>query len=167
MRHSKYQFDLGYKKKQRETLMTNLASALFEHGRIKTTLAKARALRLFAENLITMTARARRSTDVTEELHHRCVVVSRIHNEATAKELFDVKAVEFVNRQGGYTCIYKLIPRIGDAAQMAIIELLYVNDRGYSKKSHRGKRRTPQRSEQKVVCVDSAADEHDEEAVEC
>jgi large subunit ribosomal protein L17 len=167
MRHGKYQFDLGCKKKHRETLMTNLASALFEHGRIKTTLAKARALRPFAEKLITMTARVRRSTDVTEELHHRCVVVSRIHNEATSKELFDVKAVEFVNRQGGYTRIYKLIPRIGDAAQMAIIELLYVNDRGYSKKSHRRKRRTPQRSEQKVVSVDSAAHEHGEEAVEC
>ncbi|MDR2436229.1 MAG: 50S ribosomal protein L17 [Puniceicoccales bacterium] len=164
MRHGKHRFSLGCKKEHREALMANLASALFEHGKIKTTLAKAKALRPFAEKLITMAVRAHRSADIAEKLHHRRVVISRIRNEAAAKELFDVKAVEFVNRQGGYTRIYKLVPRIGDAAKMAIIELIYADDRGYSKKSRRGKRKASQRNRPKVVSADSAAGEHGEEA---
>ncbi|MDR0679597.1 MAG: 50S ribosomal protein L17 [Puniceicoccales bacterium] len=140
MRHGKHRFSLGCKKEHREALMANLASALFEHGKINTTLAKAKALRPFAEKLITMSVKAHKSMDAAEKLHYRRLVISRIRSESAAKELFDVKAAEFVSRHGGYTRIYKLVPRIGDAAKMAVIELIYADDKGYSK-SRRGKKK--------------------------
>jgi large subunit ribosomal protein L17 len=119
--------------------MANLASSLFEHGKINTTLAKAKALRPFAEKLITMAVKAHRAVDAAVKLHYRRLVIARLRSEGAARELFDVKAVEFVNRQGGYTRIYKLIPRIGDGAKMAIIELIYADDKGYAKSRRRRK----------------------------
>jgi large subunit ribosomal protein L17 len=141
MRHGKHRFSLGCKKEHREALMANLASALFEHGKINTTLAKAKALRPFAEKMITQAVKAHVATDPAVKLHHRRLVIARIRNESAARELFDVKASEFVKRHGGYTRIYKLVPRIGDAAKMAIIELVYADDRGYAK-SRRGKKKS-------------------------
>lgn len=133
MRHGKHRFSLGCKKEHREALMANLASALFEHGKINTTLAKAKALRPFAEKIITLAVKSHKASDPVVKLHYRRLVISRIRNESAAKELFDVKAPEFINRNGGYTRIYKLVSRIGDAAKMAIIELIYADDKGYSK----------------------------------
>jgi large subunit ribosomal protein L17 len=140
MRHGKHRFSLGCKKEHREALMANLASALFEHGKINTTLAKAKALRPFAEKLITFAVKSHVDTDPAVKLHYRRLVISRIRNESAAKELFDVKAVEFIKRHGGYTRIYKLVPRIGDAAKMAIIELIYADDKGYSKPRRSGRK---------------------------
>jgi large subunit ribosomal protein L17 len=161
MRHGKHRFSLGCKKEHREALMANLASALFKHGKIETTLAKAKALRPFAEKLITMAVKAHKSADVSEKLHHRRMVISRIRNEAAAGELFDVQAIAFVDRHGGYTRIYKLVPRVGDAAKMAIIELIRADDRGYAKKSRRGKRKAPPQDKSRA---DSAVDERGEAA---
>lgn len=144
MRHGKHRFSLGCTKEHREALMANLASALFEHGRINTTLAKAKALRPFAEKIITLAVKAHKSSDAIVKLNYRRLAISRVRNEAAVKELFDVKAVEFINRNGGYTRIYKLCPRIGDGAKMAIIELIYADDKGYSKsrKGRKGKKQT-------------------------
>ncbi len=152
MRHGKHRYSLGCKKEHREALMANLASALFKHGRINTTLTKAKALRPFAEKIITLSVKAYKSTDAAVKLHYRRLAISRIRNEEAVKELFDVKSSEFIKRNGGYTRIYKLVPRIGDAAKMAIIELVYADDKGYSK-SRKGRRSKKQIKETKPQVV--------------
>ncbi|MDR1255899.1 MAG: 50S ribosomal protein L17 [Puniceicoccales bacterium] len=165
MRHGKHRFSLGCKKEHREALMANLASALFEHGKINTTLAKAKALRPFAEKLITMSVKAHRASDAAEKLHYRRLVISRIRSETATKELFDVKAVEFINRHGGYTRTYKLVPRIGDAAKMAIIELVYADDKGYSRSRKGRKKAAKQNKLAKVESKEIAANKSGEAAV--
>ncbi|MDA0346131.1 MAG: 50S ribosomal protein L17 [Verrucomicrobia bacterium] len=126
MRHLKHRHELGVKKAHRPALMANLAMAIIKEGRIKTTLAKARALRPFIEKLITL---AKRGT-----LADRRLANSRIRNKEAVQILFNEKVEEFKDRQGGYTRIYKIGNRIGDAAEMALIELIPAGDEGYGKK---------------------------------
>jgi large subunit ribosomal protein L17 len=106
---------------------------------MNTTLAKAKALRPFAEKLVTLAVKSHTAVDAAGRLHYRRLVIARLRSEEAAKELFDVKAPEFVNRHGGYTHIDKLVPRIGDGAKMAIIELIYADDNGYAKSRRRRK----------------------------
>jgi large subunit ribosomal protein L17 len=117
--------------------MANLASALFRHGKIETTLAKAKALRPFAEKLITMAKKAYATDDSIQKLHYRRLVISRIRDGDATAILFDSRAGEFARRNGGYSRIYKLVQRVGDAAKMAIIELISGDDVGYSKSRKR------------------------------
>jgi len=133
MRHLKHRHQLGRKKEHREALMANLSTALFKHGRIETTLPKAKALRPFAEKIITLAVRAARTEDGAKKLHLRRLAVSRVRDKAAVRQLFDERAGEFTGRNGGYTRIYKLMPRAGDAAPMAIIELIDAGDEGYKK----------------------------------
>lgn len=138
MRHCKHKYTLGRKKEHREALLANLASALFVHGRIETTLIKAKALRPFAEKIITMAKKASANSDAAIKLHYRRLAISRIKNVDAVFALFDSKVSEFMNRNGGYTRIYKLVKRPSDASDMAIIELISADDVGYSKsKKHR------------------------------
>ena len=130
MRHGKHRYLLGRTKEHREALMANLAVALFRYGKIRTTLAKAKALRPFAEKLITMAKKAHLSEDRIKKLHYLRLVISRIRDADVAAVLFNERAAEFVNRNGGYTRIYKIVQRIGDAAKMAIIELIPGDDVG-------------------------------------
>lgn len=111
-------------------LMANLGCALIVEGRIETTLAKAKALRPFVEKLIT---RGKRGT-----LTDRRIVFSRLRNKKAVQILFNEKASEFKDRPGGYTRIYKLGRRVGDAAEMALIELIPASDEGYPKKRRSG-----------------------------
>ncbi|HRO43126.1 MAG TPA: 50S ribosomal protein L17, partial [Flavipsychrobacter sp.] len=104
----------------RRALMSNMACNLIEHKRIVTTLAKAKALRVYAEPLIT------RSKD--DSMHNRRVVFSYLQNKEAIKELFGVIGDKVANRPGGYTRIIKLQPRMGDAAEMAMIELVDFNE---------------------------------------
>lgn len=127
MRHKKHRHSLGVTKEHREAMMANLSSALITHGRIKTTLKKAKALRPFVERVITL---AKKGT-----LHDRRIAISRVRDTAAVAELFDEKAAQFANRNGGYTRIYKIGTRIGDAAEMALIELIAAEDEGYPKRS--------------------------------
>jgi large subunit ribosomal protein L17 len=122
--------------------MSHLAAALFRHGRIETTLAKAKALRPFAEKIITLAKKAQTAEVPAERIHFRRLAVSRVKDEAAVKQLFVERAGEFMKRPGGYTRIYKLVPRRGDAAKMALIELIAAADKGY-KKSRRASRRKP------------------------
>ena len=116
MRHRKDVKKLGRNNKARKALLRNLATSLFKEKRIKTTLAKAKELRRFAEPLITFAKRG----DLSARRH-----VSRfITEKEIVKELFDDIAPKFTKRDGGYTRIIKIGPRSGDAAQMAFIELL-------------------------------------------
>jgi large subunit ribosomal protein L17 len=97
-------------------MLSNLATSLFEHGRITTTEAKAKRLRPYAEHLITFAKRG--------DLHARRQVLKRLNDKAVVHVLFDEIGPRYVNRPGGYTRIVKLGPRKGDNAPMAIIELV-------------------------------------------
>jgi len=117
--------------------MGNLAAALFTHGKIQTTLAKARALRPFAEKIITLAKKAAQTENAARKLHYRRLAIARVRDHAAVRQLFDERANEFLNRDGGYTRIYKLLRRDSDAAEMAIIELIDASDEGYRKTRRR------------------------------
>lgn len=119
MRHGDKVNNLGRTTAHRKALLNNLASQLIQHKRITTTLAKAKALRVFVEPLIT-----RSKNDTT---HNRRLVFSHLQNKESIKELFSVVSEKVANRPGGYTRIIKLAPRLGDAAEMAMIELVDFN----------------------------------------
>ncbi len=114
--------------------MGNLAVALITHGRIETTLPKARALRPFIEKVITLAKKAEKANDAARKLHYRRLAIARVRDKAAVAKLFDERVTEFTERNGGYTRIYKLGQRIGDAAEMGLIELIDGNDEGYDKK---------------------------------
>jgi len=141
MRHRKHKHLLGVKSAHRLSLLANLCSALIENGRIRTTLAKAKALRPFAEKIITLAKKSHLAEDKTKKLHFRRLAIARIRNKKAVKKLFDELAESFVDRPGGYTRIYKLAtPRLGDAADMALIELVEASDEGYAKKKSKKKK---------------------------
>lgn len=116
MRHLNNKIYLNRSKAHRKALLSNLAFALFERKRIETTLAKAKAVRSFAERIIT---KAKANTIEAKRL-----VFSRIHNKYLVKYLFDEIAPKYIGREGGYTRIVKLGTRKGDAAPMALLELI-------------------------------------------
>jgi len=120
MRHGDKVKNLGRKKAHRDALLMNLACQLIEHKRIVTTTAKAKALRVYVEPLIT------KGKDNTT--HQRRVVFSYLQDKEAVKELFGNVAEKVAGRPGGYTRIIKLGARIGDNAETAMIELVDFND---------------------------------------
>lgn len=120
MRHGDKVKNLGRKKAHREALLANLASQLIAHKRLVTTLAKAKALRTYAEPLIT------RAKD--NSTHNRRVVFSYLQDKEAIKELFGAIAEKVAGRPGGYTRIIKLGIRPGDNAEQAMIELVDFNE---------------------------------------
>ena len=94
------------------------------HEKIKTTLIKAKALRPFAERIITLAKHAALSEKPEQKLHYRRLAIARIRNEVAVKKLFDETVSQFLKRDGGYTRIYKLMSRVGDGAPMALIQLV-------------------------------------------
>lgn len=124
MRHLKHHFQLGVKQEHRKALVANLASQLFLHGKIKTTVTKAKALRPFAEKIITLAKSAAVAEKPEQKLHYRRLAISRVRNEMAVKKLFDELVEQFLKRNGGYTRIYKLMWRVGDGAPMALIQLV-------------------------------------------
>ena len=133
MRHSKRRHVLGVSGPHRAAMMGNLSVALITHGRIETTLAKAKALRPFIEKVITLAKKAEQANDAARKLHFRRLAIARVRDKKAVAQLFDERASEFANRAGGYTRIYKIGQRIGDAAEMALIELIDASDEGYEK----------------------------------
>jgi len=134
MRHQKHHASLGVTREHRESMLSNLAASLITHGRIKTTLTKARVLRPFIEKAITKAKHAAAKTDRKDAVHLRRLVLSDIRDEDAVTLLFNETHKEFTNRAGGYTRIYKLGPqRLGDAAEMALIEFVKADDEGYKK----------------------------------
>ena len=115
-------------------MMSNLAASLITHGRIKTTLTKAKALRPFIEKVITKAKQAAAKTGPKDALHLRRLAHSDVRDETALTLLFNEKHKEFTNRNGGYTRIYKLgAQRLGDAAELALIEFVKADDTGYKK----------------------------------
>ena len=119
MRHGKKFNHLGRKAAHRKAMLANMACSLIEHKRIKTTLAKAKALREYIEPLITKS-----KNDTT---HSRRVVFSYLKQKEAITELFGDISSKVSERNGGYTRILKLSNRLGDNAQMSLIELVDYN----------------------------------------
>ena len=135
MRHNKHHASLGVTVEHRRAMMSNLAAALITHGRIQTTLTKAKALRPFIEKVITKAKKAAALTEKKDALHLRRLALSDVRDETAVTKLFNETHKEFTNRSGGYTRIYKLgQQRISDAAEMALIELIGAEDEGYKKR---------------------------------
>jgi large subunit ribosomal protein L17 len=120
MRHGDKIKNLSRKKAHRDALLSNLACQLIEHKRIVTTLAKAKALRVYVEPLITK--------GKTNTTHQRRVVFSYLQDKTVITELFDTVAQKIAGRPGGYTRIIKLGTRMGDNAETAMIELVDFNE---------------------------------------
>lgn len=120
MRHGDKINNLGRKKAHREALLSNLTCQLIQYKRIVTTLAKAKALRVYAEPLIT---KAKENTT-----HQRRVVFSYLQDKEAIKELFGTVSEKVAGRPGGYTRVIKLGTRPGDNAEMAMIELVDFNE---------------------------------------
>lgn len=120
MRHGKKFNHLGRKTAHRRAMLANMACSLIEHKRINTTLAKAKALKQFVEPLVTKS-----KEDTT---HNRRIVFTKIRDKYAVTELFREVAVKVGDRPGGYTRIIKLGNRLGDNADMAMIELVDFNE---------------------------------------
>ncbi len=114
MRHQKNTVKLGRTAEHRKALLANQVCSLIEHSRIKTTLAKAKAVRPFAEKMVTL--------GKSGSLHDRRNAISYLHQPKLVKKLFEEIAPRSASRAGGYTRIIKLGPRLSDSAPMAFIE---------------------------------------------
>lgn len=152
MRHLKHRFQLGRKKEHRIATMSNLGAALLRHGRIQTTLPKAKALRPFIEKVITLAKKAEGASP-EKALHYRRLAASRVRDKEAVGILFNEKASFFSDRPGGYTRIYKLGNRIGDAAEMAVIQLIPAEDEGYAKKPRKSR---PAKAEKPAAAKEEA-----------
>lgn len=123
MRHNVAGVKLSRGKDERIALRRNLVKQLFEYERIRTTRAKAQAARGLAERLITLAKRGNAAGDA-KMVHARRLAAARIADPETVKKLFEDIAPRYENRPGGYTRILKLGPRLGDSAEMVLLELV-------------------------------------------
>jgi large subunit ribosomal protein L17 len=155
-------YTLGSNPSHQRLMLRTMAASLFEHERIRTTEAKAKALRPYAERLIT---KAKKGT-----VHHRRQVLSDIEDRAIVHKLFDDIGPRFAERNGGYTRILKLGHRSGDGAPMALIELVQGSsattvESSQSTVRRRGLRR-PRRPVEEAAPAGAAADTEEEDSVE-
>lgn len=158
MRHGKKVNHLGRKTAHRKSMLANMGSSLIEHKRINTTLAKAKALKVFVEPLITKS-----KTDTT---HNRRVVFSKLRQKEAVTELFRTVAPKVGDRPGGYTRIIKLGNRLGDNAEMAMIELvdfneIYTTGKAKAKKTRRRGGKSKATAEAAPVATETAAKEEE------
>ncbi|MFT4697033.1 MAG: large subunit ribosomal protein L17 [Flavobacteriaceae bacterium] len=156
MRHGKKVNHLGRKTAHRKSMLANMACSLIEHKRINTTVAKAKALKQFVEPLITKS-----KVDIT---HNRRIVFARLRQKEAVTELFREVAVKVGDRPGGYTRIIKLGNRLGDNADMAMIELVDFNEiynagKAVKKKTTRRSRRGGSKEVPPVVETEATKEE--------
>lgn len=155
MRHGKKFNHLGRQKGHRDAMLSNMATSLIVHKRIFTTLAKAKALRVYVEPLITKAK--------SDSTHNRRMVFKYLQNKDSVRELFSTVAEKVADRPGGYTRILKTHTRIGDSAEMCMMELVDFNDlmleakAGSSSSSTSGKKRTRRGSSKKAETTAAAA----------
>lgn len=160
MRHGKKFNHLGRKAAHRKAMLSNMACSLIEHKRINTTVAKAKALRGFVEPILTKSK--------TDSTHSRRTVFRYLQNKDVVNELFREVAPKIMNREGGYTRIIRTGYRLGDNAEMCMIELvdfneLYTNES--SKKTTRRSRRGGSKAKAEAT-ADTATEEVVEETAE-
>jgi large subunit ribosomal protein L17 len=156
MRHGKKFNHLGRTSAHRKAMLSNMACSLIEHKRINTTVAKAKELKKFVEPLIT-----RSKVDST---HNRRIVFSYLKNKHAVSELFREVVSKVGDRPGGYTRIIKTGNRLGDNAEMCMIELvdfneLYTNEKTKAKKSRRSRRSGGAKKAEAAPAVEAAATE--------
>lgn len=123
MRHSVAGYKLGRTKGARIALRRNLIKQFFTHERIQTTKAKAASIRGEAERLITIARNSANGTDA-QKVNARRLVASKLGDDRMTKRIFEEIAPRFANRSGGYTRVIKLGPRMGDSAEMVLLELV-------------------------------------------
>ena len=143
MRHNKAINHLGRKSGHRKALLANMATSLLLHKRIETTVAKAKALQVYVEPLIT------KSKD--DSTHSRRVVFSYLKNKEAVTELFRTVAPKIADRPGGYTRVLKTGFRQGDGADMALIELVDFNEAALASSTKKAAKKTTRRSSKKAV----------------
>ena len=143
MRHNKAINHLGRKSGHRKALLANMATSLILHKRIQTTVAKAKALKMYVEPLITKC-----KEDTT---HSRRVVFSYLKNKEAVTELFRTVAPKVADRPGGYTRVLKTGFRLGDGADMALIELVDFNEAALASAPKKAAKKTTRRSSKKAV----------------
>ena len=162
MRHRKHNHQLGVKTAHRTSMLANLCCSLIENGRIKTTLARARALRPTIEKIITLAKKAHLAQDPAQKIHYRRLAISRLRSKSATKKLFDELVEQFAKREGGYTRIYKLaLPRLGDASEMALIE--FVEEPASKKKKKKAKKSSSKSEESKTEKEPAATESEAEE----
>jgi large subunit ribosomal protein L17 len=149
---------LGRKSAHRKALLKNLATSLFRHERIRTTRAKAKELRKYAEKILT---RAK-----VDSVHNRRIVARSIGDKAVLAKLFTDLGPRFVSRPGGYTRILNVGQRQGDAAPVVIIELVGDETEGKSKSGTKAKRPAKSKSESTTSTVSPVVDVPEESANE-
>lgn len=123
MRHRVAGYRLGRTKDQRIGLRRTLINQLFDHERMTTTRAKAMAIRGEAERMITIARNSAKGSEI-DKVNARRLVAARLANPEMVKKLFDDIAPRYANRPGGYTRVFKLGPRMGDSAEMVLLELV-------------------------------------------
>jgi large subunit ribosomal protein L17 len=134
MRHGNKVNNLGRKSAHRKAMLSNMAGSLIQHKRINTTVAKAKALRGYVEPLLTKAK--------TDSTHSRRIVFSYLQNKDIVSELFREIAPKIANREGGYTRIIRTGYRLGDNAEMCIIELVDFNEIYTNEKAKKTTRRS-------------------------
>lgn len=158
MRHNKHHASLGVTREHRAAMLSNMGASLIRHGRIQTTLAKAKALRPFIEKVITKAKKAAVAGEKKDAIHLRRLALRDVRDEAAVTLLFNEKVKQFEKRSGGYTRIYKLGPqRISDAAEMALIEFVGADDHGYSKSRSRKAKKSGGKTAAKTGQPEAAA----------
>ena len=150
MRHNKAINHLGRKSGHRKALLANMATSLILHKRIQTTVAKAKALQVYVEPLITKS-----KEDTT---HSRRMVFSYLKNKEAVTELFRTIAPKVAERPGGYTRVLKTGFRLGDGADMALIELVDFNEAALAAGKKEAKKATTRRSRAKKAAETPAAE---------
>ncbi len=148
MRHNKAINHLGRKSGHRKALLANMATSLILHKRIQTTVAKAKALKMYVEPLIT-----KAKEDTT---HSRRVVFSYLKNKEAVTELFRTIAPKIADRPGGYTRVLKTGFRLGDGADMALIELVDFNEAALAAAPKKAAKKTTRRSSKKAEAAPAA-----------
>lgn len=151
MRHNKKFNHLSRKKAHRDALLANMTISLIQHKRIITTLAKAKALRVYAEPLIN---RAK-----TDDTHSRRLVFKHLQNKYAVSELFNNIAQKIADRPGGYTRILKIGNRLSDDAKMCLIELVDYNEAMLKDKNEPAKKASTRRSRRKSAAKAAPAEE--------
>jgi large subunit ribosomal protein L17 len=169
MRHGKKFNHLSRKKGHRKALLKNMSISLIEYKRIRTTVAKAKALRQYIEPLLTRAKKAASEEKIKDATHHRRIIFSHLQNKEAVKTLFGEIAMKIADRPGGYVRILRTGFRQNDAADMCIIELVDFNTDALEtqttkkKRTRRGKKKKT--SDTTTATTDEAVVEAAEDTV--